>query len=76
MRANLPLPPDPEFRDDAGRQWFVYCIQFRHEIDDMTLSAYILAIDYAHACEQLEYIRSHGYVSNRIEAFVPNGGAA
>lgn len=74
MRTNLPIPPEPKFTDDAGRQWYVFAIQYRHEIDDMTLSAYILAIDHAHAEEQLEFIRANGYVSANVSGYFRKEG--
>jgi hypothetical protein len=52
--------------DEKGRTWNKFTISYKHEIDDMTFSFQIWAIDYADAVERLEMIKANGKVDGQL----------
>jgi hypothetical protein len=52
--------------DEKGRTWNEFTISYRHELDNMTFSFKIWAIDMADAIERLEMIKANGVVDGEI----------
>lgn len=57
---------EPKYIDEAGRTWLKFTVSFRNEIDDMTFSISLWAIDLAHAEDQLHWLKQNGKVDGQI----------
>jgi hypothetical protein len=56
--------------DEKGHKWNEFTISYRHEIDDMTFTFTIWAIDFADAIERLEMIKANGKVDGQLVGVV------
>jgi hypothetical protein len=54
------------FIDEKGRTWNEFTVSYRHELDDVTFSFTIWAIDIADAIERLEMIKANGVVDGQL----------
>jgi hypothetical protein len=52
--------------DEKGRTWNEFRVSYRHELDDVTFSFSIWAIDIADAIERLEMIKANGVVDGKL----------
>ena len=56
--------------DDKGRTWHEFTCSYKHEIDDLSYTFSIWAIDFADAAERLNYIGSNGVVDGAINEVI------
>jgi hypothetical protein len=54
------------FIDEKGRTWNEFTVSYRHELDDVTFSFSIWAIDIADAIERLDMIKANGVVDGKL----------
>lgn len=52
--------------DSKGRTWHKFSISYRHELDEMTFSFDIWAIDYDDALERLAFIKENAKLDGKV----------
>lgn len=55
-----------KYIDESGRTWLPFTASFLNEIDGLTFSFTIYAIDAAHAEDQMHWLRQNGKIDGEL----------
>ena len=54
------------YKDAQGIVWQKFIMEYRHEVDGMTFTIDLWAVDFADAAERLEFIKQNGKIIGRV----------